>query len=157
MSSKKHLRFLFVCPSADVIHFILLQFQDFVCCYLIAVAPARICNSGVGSEISFAALSHAGTRGLTCCLATDCSNPRFTLRQLQPNQTVAGAIYRLILCLSVFFKKNLCRSYLKRGYLSVVDCSSWTRSSLVCSTTAKTVVPNKTASPVPNSWITSPR
>lgn len=110
---------------------------------------------------------HAATGSLTCCLATDCNNPQFTLTQLPLTQRVAGQICRcmidrLILCVCVAVWQPMPCVYtysvvLTVWYLFVVDCLSWTPRSSVFSTTVQTVAPHKTASPARSSWNMSPR
>lgn len=65
-------------------------------------------------------------------------------------------MHRLVLCLHVSLSPRRVCCYFA-WCLSVADCSSWTLSSSVFSTTVQTVVQHKTASPVPSSWTTSPR
>lgn len=106
---------------------------------------------------------HTGTQGgLTCCLATDCNNLQFTLKQLRLNRRERmGALSIIADWLSACgcwaaraAYVCVCTSAERRGLLSVADSLSWILSSSASSTTLQTVAPRKTASLARSSWNT---
>lgn len=109
-------------------------------------------------KVDPARFHHAGTGGLTCCLATDCNNLQFTLKTAATiAQRDTSIIYRLSLCV-VVRQHVLCVYFCGTvWFLSVAGCLSWTLSSSAFSTTLQTVAPHKTASLARSSWNTWPR
>ncbi|XP_034077907.1 neuroglobin isoform X1 [Gymnodraco acuticeps] len=75
-------------------------------------------------DIEAAHFQHARTGSLTCCLATDCNNPQFTLRQLPLKHRLSGEncrcmIYRWIVCLRGRFASHAVCIHLQNSVVFV--------------------------------------
>ena len=97
----------------------------FLCCNLIAVV-LKICDyvTQLWREIEAEHFQHARTGSLTCCLATDCNNPQFTLRQLPLKHRLSGEncrcmIYRWIVCLCGRFASHAVCIHLQNSVVFV--------------------------------------